>query len=243
MATMQSAGSEPYITAVLTGAQTELDLSGNNPFSLTISLTLHAKAPIICYIGEDNTFFLPQLALHAVGIIFQDVQTEQQISSSHLDICRVTDFQSGPARPLNEHTRLYMHPGKPVIFDIPFSSPRKKQGIGGFDLHFSMVTQGFRTGHTYHASLPTDRKISWWRWANFWEAEEQRQEDFVIMAALRSGIRSAVDWWTDREERKQGVSVLPENEQLPIHVQGNGVVFPCVGKSMEWPIRSEEEER
>ncbi len=28
----------------------------------------------------------------------------------------------------------------------------------------------------------------------FWEAEEQRQEDFVIMAALRSGIRSAVDW-------------------------------------------------
>ncbi|KAK5999722.1 hypothetical protein QM012_005128 [Aureobasidium pullulans] len=160
---MQPIDQKPHITAVLTNPQTELDLSGNKPFSLTITLTLHAKAPILCYIGEDDTFFLPHLALHDVGIIFADLHTKQQISSSHLDICRITVFGSGPSRPLDEHSRLYMQPRRPLIFEVPFTGHKNKGCGRNFHPSFYMATSGFETGHTYEATLPADRKISWWR--------------------------------------------------------------------------------
>ncbi|CAD0098184.1 unnamed protein product [Aureobasidium mustum] len=232
---MQFTKSEPYIAAVLGGAQTELDLSGDQPFNLSITLTLHAKAPIICYIGEDDTFFVPRNALYDAGIIFKDDQTKQQIPSCHIDICRLTEF-SGPERPLNEHTRLYMQPEKPVVFDIRFNSTQKMGGDGNFDSKLCMATSGFRTGCTYHASLPNDRKISWWRWASFWEAEGQGQEDLVVMAGIRSGTRSVVGWWTGDKERRRGVPVLSEDNKLPIYIEGDGVVFSCVGEPMKWPV-------
>lgn len=60
---------------------------------------------------------------------------------------------------------------------------------------------------------------------------------------MRSAIKSAVTWLTGDKGGKQGVPVLPENEQLPIYIEGDGVSFSCVGKPMEWPVRTEEEER
>lgn len=106
-----------------------------------------------------------------------------------------------------------------------------------------MVAHGFENGGTYKAALPTNRKLSWWRWAQPWEDEGQGPESSAMMAGLRSTINSAVTWLTGDKEGKQGVPVLPEDEQLPIYIEGDGVKFSCVGKPMEWPIRTEEEER
>ncbi|KAH0366131.1 hypothetical protein KCU65_g5557, partial [Aureobasidium melanogenum] len=116
---MQPTSSEPYITAVLTGTQTELDLSGQQPFNLSISLTLHAKAPIICYIDPEDTFFIRRNALHQVGIRFRDQRTNI-IQQRTERAC--TGFMKSPnlERPLAEWSRLYLSPGKPVLFEVAF---------------------------------------------------------------------------------------------------------------------------
>lgn len=238
---MQSTRPESHITAVLSGAQTELDLSGNQPFNLNITLTLHAKAPVICYIGDDNAFFRLPHALRDVGIVFTNQRTHKQVGTSHIACTGFVD-EPGPTRLLNSSSGLYLQPNTPVVFDIPFNGTRHKHHDSFFDLRFYMVAHGFETGGTYKAALPTDRKLSWWRWANSWETAEQGPESSTMMAAMRSIVKSAITWWTGDNEAKQRVPVLPESEQLPIYIEGDGVVFSCVGKSMEWPLRIEEEE-
>ncbi|KAG9949361.1 hypothetical protein KCU85_g4338, partial [Aureobasidium melanogenum] len=223
---MHSSRSPPYIIAVLSGAQTELDLSGDRPFSLSITLTLHAEAPIFCYIGDDNAFFRLPHALHDVGIEFTDQRTHKQIGTSQVACTGFMD-EPGPGRILDSSSGLFLQPKSPVVFDIPFNGTRYKQGDNFFDLHLYMVSHGFEAGGTYKAALPTDRKLSWWRWAKSWEAEDQEPES----SALMSG------------EGKQRVPVLSENEQLPIYIEGDGLIFSCIGKPMEWPLRTEEEER
>lgn len=241
--TRRSTSTEPYITAILTGAQTELDLSGTKPFTLIIALTLRAKAPILCYIGEDDTFFFPWLALHDIGVRFRDHETKQRISSSHLDICRLADFGSRPDRPLAKESRLYLSSNEPVIFKVSFTGHKDKGCGRSFSPSFYLATCAFKAGRFYEATLPADRKISWWRWANFWEAEVQGQGTSAIKSMLRSIIESGVLWWTGDKERLQGVPVLPENEQLPIYIGGDRIVFSCFGERMEWPPRIEEEEK
>ncbi|KAH0274758.1 hypothetical protein KCU91_g5048, partial [Aureobasidium melanogenum] len=242
MITMQSARAEPYITAVLTGSQTELDLSGDQPFNLSITLTLHANAPVICYAGDDNAFFRLPHALHNVGIVFTDQRTHEQIGTSQVACTGFMD-EPGPGRILDSTSRLFLQPNTPVVFEIPFNGTRHKQGDSFFDLHLYMVAHGFETGGTYRAALPTDRKLSWWRWAKSWEAEDQEPESSALISGVRSTIKSAVTWFTDDQESKHRVPVLSENEQLPISIEGDGLIFSCVGKPMEWPLRTEEEER
>ncbi|CAD0090799.1 unnamed protein product, partial [Aureobasidium vineae] len=211
---MQSTRSEPYITAVLHGAQTELDLSGSNSFSLTISLTLHAEAPVICYLGDDDNFFVSDNALADVGIVL-----------------------------LSSESGLHLKPNIPITFDIPFNGSKQKQGDSSFDIRLYMVAHGFETGGTYEAALQTGRKIFWWRYASFWETEGQQREVSAITAGVRAAVKSAVSWWTGDKECEQGVPVLPREQQMPIYIEGENVVFSCVGKLMEWPIPDEEAER
>ncbi|KAG9984867.1 major facilitator superfamily transporter, partial [Aureobasidium melanogenum] len=224
---MQSTRSELYIMTVLIGAQTELDLSGDQPFNLSITLTLHAKAPVICYIDPEDTFFIRRNALHSVGIRFRDQRTNK-IQERTERACTGYMETPNPVRPLGGWSRLYLSPGKPMVFEVAFTG-HKDRGCGrSFNPSFYMATCGFKAGRTYEATLPTDRKISWWRWASFWEAEGQGQEASAITSVLWSIVRSGVSWWTGDKERTQGVPVLPENEQLPIYIQGDSVVFSCV---------------
>lgn len=145
--------------------------------------------------------------------------------------------QPGPTRLLDSSSGLYLQPNTPIVFDIPFNDTRHKHHDTFCDLRLYMVAHGFETGGTYKAALPTDRKLSWWRWANSWEIAEQGPESSTMMAAMKSTVKQAITWWTGDNEAKQGVPVLPENEQLPIYIEGDGVVFSCVGKSMQWPLR------
>lgn len=239
---MQSAKSEPYITAVLCGAQAELDLSGQQPFNLSISLTLHAKAPVICYIDAEDTFFIRRNALHQIGILFRDQHTNK-LQERTERACTGFMAPQNPERPLAEWSRLYLSPNEPVQFEVLFTG-HKDGGCGrSFSPGFYMATCEFKTGRSYEATLPPDRRISWWRWAKSWEAEGQGHEISAITSALRSCVRHTVSLWTGDRERTQGVPVLPENEQLPIYIEGDGVIFLCVGKPMKWPLRTEEEER
>lgn len=97
---------------------------------------------------------------------------------------------------------LRLEPEAPVLIDIAFGSRRfGNGGEGGFDLRLWMNTAMFEAGESYKAVLPPGGKVSWWCWAEKGGSEE-------------SG----------------GVPVLPEEEQLPIHVVDADVRFTCVGQ-------------
>jgi hypothetical protein len=156
----EASASKPYLAATLSAPQRELDLSGTISFSLTITATLYAQSPILCYVAD--TFIYPQTALRESGIQFTKLDSHSQPqavqrSSVHINTgCSTT-------RPWDPAYFLFLQPLEPVVIEIPFGSP--KRATGAFDLRLWTTTSGFETGGRYEAILP-DAMISWWRWAS-----------------------------------------------------------------------------
>jgi hypothetical protein len=151
----------PYITAVLTSEHSILDLSGKQPLTLSITLTLHASAPILCYTEPCDTFFLPRNALTDVGIIFTDCKTKEEIRICHIDSVR----RPGYARNLTEKTRLLLRPETPVVFDVGSNIHSDKDTETGFDPWMADLGSVFESEGIYEATLPLYRTLDWWRYA------------------------------------------------------------------------------
>lgn len=235
---MQS--SEPYITAILSSKNPTLDLSGKQLFSLSITLTLHASAPILAYTDKDDTFFLPRNALTDIGICFTDHHTKQQIQSCHIDSCR----SPGYARLLDEKSRLVLMPEKPVVFEVPFTINSDKEGdAGGFDAWFATVISGFEDAGVYEATLPMYQTLNWWRYAKASDLQLHSTKPPSFITGLRSALSSVLRWWQSDKETKYGVPVLPYEQHLPIYIEAEGVLFSCVGEAMQWPNYLEEKQR
>jgi hypothetical protein len=153
---MNHSTSAPYLTATLSVPQTELDLSSTTPFSLTITVTLHASSPILCYIAD--TFLHPQTALRKPGICFTKLDCHRQgvqRSTVHINTGNST------TRPWDPTHFLLLQPEEPVCIDIPFGS--LKPGTAAFDIRLWITTSGFETGDGYEAVLPIGGMVSWWR--------------------------------------------------------------------------------
>lgn len=245
---MPSPASEAYITATLTSANQVLDLSGKQPLTLTITLTLHASAPILAYTELHDTFFLPRNALTDQGIIFRDHHTKEEIRTCHIDSCRTPGY----ARMLTEKTRLLLQPEVPVVFEVSFAGNEDEKGEEGFDAWFAGITSGFEDGGVYEAELPMYRTLDWWRYAvssDLHDTSANSSSSSSITSTITAGVASAVDAvmqrWTGAAdaETKYGVPVLPRDKQLPIYIEGEGVLFSCVGKNMEWPDELLEKQR
>lgn len=233
---MPSPDTNPYITATLASANSTLDLSGKQPFTLSITLTLHASAPILSYTDLHSTFFLPRNALTSLGIMFRNHHTKEEVKTVHIDSCRTPGF----ARRLTEISRLYLDPEKPVVFEVPFTiNSEKESEEGDFDSWFEAVTSGFEDGGVYEATLPLYRTLDWWRYATLsdFHSISTTSTNPSILTRIKCSVNTLVGWWTrDTEtEKKYGVPVLPREQQLPIYVEGEGVVFSCVGEKMVWP--------
>lgn len=246
---MPSPASEAYITATLTSANQVLDLSGKQPLTLFITLTLHASAPILAYTKLHDTFFLPRNALTDQGIIFRSHRTKEEIRTCHIDSCRTPGY----ARILTEKSRLYLEPERPVVFEVPFTiNSDKERDAGDFDPWFAGITSGFEDGGVYEAELPLYRTLDWWRYAvssDLHNTSANSSSSSSITSTITAGVASAVDAvmqrWTGAAdaETKYGVPVLPRDKQLPIYIEGEGVLFSCVGKNMEWPDELLEKQR
>jgi hypothetical protein len=225
---------KPYLTATLTSKHSILDLSGRQPFQLTITLTLHASAPILCYTEPCDTFFLPRNALTDVGIIFTDCKTKEEIRICHIDSAR----RPGYARMLTDKTKLLLRPEMAVVLDVGFDVlSDKSREEGDFDPWMADIGSVFESGGIYEATLPLYRTLDWWRYAkpSELEATESSSMDTLDKTAARPA--------DDDVEARYGVPVLAHEEQLHIYIEGEGVVFSCVGEAMGWPADIKEKQR
>lgn len=219
---------EPYLTAELLAPQAELDMSGKTPFRLQIAVTLHAQNPAICYFKD--TFLWPQTALREPGIKFvKQGGDDKPIPRSYVSVCTF----GGINRPWNPECCLFLTPGEPVLIDVPFGSlkPAAEQEEG-FNLRMCLTTSGLETGCSYEAALPGTTKISWWRWASQDEVKKRVQVKPRTSFAASIGARF---WTTNKDDDEDVVPVLPEEQQLPVVVSGDEVVFACVGEPVKWP--------
>jgi hypothetical protein len=237
---MKMQSSEPYITAILNCTNLTLDLSGKQPFTVSITLTLHASAPILAYISPHDTFFLPRNALTDFGIVFRNLETKEEVRSCHIDSCRRPGF----ARVLDEKSRLVLRPEVPVVFEVPFTiNSDKERDAGGFDAWFATVTSGFEDAGVYEATLPMYRTLDWWRYANALDLQLPSTKPPSFVTGLKTAISSLQQWFTPNTETKYGVPVLPYEQQLPIYIEGKEVLFSCVGEKMQWPTEILEKQR
>jgi hypothetical protein len=236
---MQSPKTEPkpYLTATLTSPHTILDFSGKQPFTFLITLTLHASAPILAYTEVYDTFFLPRSALTDVGIIFTDHKTKEEVRICHID----SAAPPGYARALTEERKLVLRPEEAVVFEVPIDilSGKDTDTEMGFDPWMASLSSVFEDGGVYEAELPLYRTLDWWRYAKPSELEDNNHTN---TAALVSVGRDEVDGEGDVEAR-YGVPVLAYDQQLPIYIEGDGVVFSCVGKAMQWPAELLEKQK
>jgi hypothetical protein len=164
----QTLGS-PYLTAVLRAPVPELDLSGSQPFSLELVVTLYASKPILLYTAD--TFLSPPAALRQGGIIFVRQQSDSKPEPrSTIDVNR----GHGPDRPWSPNNLLTLEPETPARIQIPFNSrsPSIASQGGHFDFRLWMSTATFQTGIAYKAVLPSAVKVSWWRWATQGEGND-----------------------------------------------------------------------
>ncbi|KAH0287047.1 hypothetical protein M436DRAFT_80120 [Aureobasidium namibiae CBS 147.97] len=240
--------SDPYITAVLTSSHSILDLSGKQPFTLLITLTLHASAPILCYTSPHSTFFLPRNALTDMGIIFRNHHTKDEIKTCHIDSCKTPGF----ARRLDSKTKLVLIPEEPVVYEVPFTiNSDKQRDAEDFDPWFASITSGFGDGGVYEAELPLYRTIDWWRYARACDLHDTQSTESTTIASssiparFGSVVDSVMRWWKGDidTETKYGVPVLPHNQQLPVYTEGEGLLFSCVGENMVWPDELLEKQR
>jgi hypothetical protein len=222
---------KPYLTATLTSKYSILDLCGKQPLILSITLTLHASTPILCYTEPTDTFFLPRNALTDMGIIFTDLHSKKEIKICHIDSTR----HPGYARRLTDETKLLLLPETPMVFDVGFDvHSDKDREEGDFDAWMADLGSVFESGGIYEASLPLYRTLDWWRYTEPSELQGSESTD--------TASRAVVDDTAD-VEAKYGVPVLPHGEQLPIYIEGEGVVFSCIGEAMGWPAELLEKQR
>lgn len=199
---MEQTLKRPYLTAVLRAPEPELDLSGSQPFSLELVVTLHASEPVLLYTAD--TFLSPLAALRQGGIDFvrkgSDSKPEPR---STIDVNR----GHGPDRPWLPTSFLTLQPETPTLIHVPFysRSPSIASKDGHFDLRLWLSTATFQTGNAYKAVLPSAVKVSWWRWA------AQGKDN-------------------DNDDNNEGVPLMEEEEQLPIYVFDDDVTFTCVGQ-------------
>jgi hypothetical protein len=225
---------KPYLTAILTSPHSTLDLCGKRSLTLSITLTLHASTPILCYTEPTDTFFLPRNALTDVGIIFTDCKTKEEIRICHIDSAR----RPGYARRLTDETKLLLLPETPVVFDVGFDVlSDKDRKEGDFDAWMADVGSVFESGGVYEASLPLYRTLDWWRYAKTSELEDTESSN---MDTPNNTAASSTD---DDVEARYGVPVLAHEKQLPIYIEGEGVVFSCIGEAMGWPAELLEKQR
>lgn len=98
-----------------------LDLSGLQPFSLQLHVTLrHAPQPILLY--KQDTILQHSTALHEGGIDFlpcrdSNNKDSKPVGRASIHICRI----GGPARPYNQDYLLFMEPDTPTVIDLPFN--------------------------------------------------------------------------------------------------------------------------
>ena len=131
-----------------------------------------------------------------------------------------------------------------MVFAVPFDIRSDSEDkAGGFDSWLATITGGFEDGGVYDATLPLYRTLDWWRYAKYSEIPHDDPATTTIAAAIGSVVDSVVKRWTGDEENRYGVPVLAEDKQLPIYVEGDGVVFRCVGEKIQWPADMEEKQR
>jgi hypothetical protein len=235
---------EPYLTATLTSTDSILDLSGKKPFTFLITLTLHnASAPILAYTSPSSTFFLPRSALTDVGLIFTDHKINEEVKICHIDSAK----SPGYARRLTDKTRLLLLPGKPEVFKIPIDVLSNKDTETGFDPWMATLSSAFSSGNFYSATLPLYRTLDWWRYAKSSEFQRYHESSASSLSnasddASTGTVESVVDETSDVEAR-YGVPVLAYDQHLPIYIEGDGVVFSCTGKAMEWPTSLLEKQK
>ena len=89
------------------------------------------------------------------------------------------------------------------------------------------------------------RTIDWWRYAKPSDLHDTSIDsaDASLTARIRSAIDVVMQWWTGDAETRYGVPVLPRDKQLPIYIDGEGVLFSCVGENMVWPDELLEKQR
>jgi hypothetical protein len=225
---------KPYLTAILTSPHSVLDLSSKHPLTLFITLTLHASLPILCYTEITDTFFVPRNALTDMGIIFTDLHSKKEIKICHIDSTR----HPGYARRLTDETKLLLLPETPMVFDVGFDvHSDKDRKEGGFDAWMADLGSVFESGGIYEASLPLYRTLDWWRYAKTSELEDTESSS---MDLSNNTAASSTD---DDVEARYGVPVLAHEKQLPIYIEGEGVVFSCIGEAMGWPAELLEKQR
>jgi hypothetical protein len=139
-------------------------------------------------------------------------------------------------------------PEKPVVFEVPFTiNSDKDREANAFDAWFATVTSGFSNGGVYSATLPLYQKLDWWRYATSSDLPLQlpftTQNSSFIITGFKSAVASILQWWQGDRENKYGVPVLPYEQQLPIYIEGEGVIFSCVGERIEWPTEILEKQR
>ncbi|KAI5248097.1 hypothetical protein E4T43_01449 [Aureobasidium subglaciale] len=211
---MSSGRSDPYITAVLQGAQSEFDLSGKTPFGLMIALTLHAKAPIMY--SQDDTFF--ERLLSDGGLEFVNIETHEQVERGRTDICKMGLYgQNEPSPPT---ATIFLQPGEVEL--IP----------SGVDLSLVMNIVALESGCTYEVKLPAGKAILYWRWAGHKDIQEHRQAAVGTLSTVQSAAEAVLKWWKDG---KADTSLLLEKTSLPVFVEGEAVIIGCVGEAMQWP--------
>lgn len=119
---MEQTPAEPYLTASVHASQTELDMSDIQPFSLELTVTLHASKPVTLYTA--NTFLSPFTALRQRGIGFVHMGRDsvpEPRSTVHVDRC------GGSDRPWSPRDSLTLEPGISSLVNVPFNSRAHQQ--------------------------------------------------------------------------------------------------------------------
>lgn len=213
----ENRGKDGYIEVSIRPIPEQLDLSGQQSFSLQLHVTLrHAPKPILVY--KQDTIFELSTALHEGGIEFYpcgDVnnQDSKPVGRGTIHIC----VFGGASRPYDRGYLLFLEPDTPRVIDLPFS-----------DLEFN--AEGLKTGEMYAAFVPAGHKATWWRWATLDEVQTGTPRECREPYAIIKVLLNLRKWWT-RNCDVENVPILPEEKRLPIRQAAEmGATFFCVGR-------------
>jgi hypothetical protein len=117
-----------------------------------------------------------------------------------------------------------------------------KDAETGFNPWMATLSSAFSSGNVYSATLPLYRTLDWWRYAKPSEIEQDNRDNDNTTDTFQTAVEPTVDEEGDVEARF-GVPVLAHDQQLPIYIEGDGVVFSCIGKAMEWPAELLEKQK
>lgn len=211
---------DTYIEVSIRAIPEQLDLSGLQPFSLQLHVTLrHASKPILLY--KQDTIFELSTALHEGGIEFYpcgDVNNEDSkpVGRGTIHIC----VFGGASRPYYEGYLLFLEPDTPKVINLPFR-----------DLEFN--AEGLETGGMYEAVVPAGHEATWWRRATLDEVRNGTPRECREPYAISKVLSNLRKWWTQNYDVKN-VPTLPEEERLPIRQAAEkGAIFDCVGDASD----------